>query len=156
MVDEDIQLGSAQRIDFVDHHRNYCNIDAHSCPDRAMIPRIAARKTISALVSRGIDDNTCRMLKDESEPSFEVQGTISGILRHCNDIETGIYGRIKMSSLIKDDLARACLQKISSGDEEGLKRLAGLFPDNSSLDYSLTKVFAKEFKLSVKQLRELL
>lgn len=156
MIDKDMMLSILKRISFVTHHPYQCSIDPEACPDLGLSARKASFRIISSLVSNGVDPSIRRLFFDEQEElSQDVRDALRNVLRESNKKATGELDAIDDKNPAAEDVARAILMRTSIGDENGVRRLCGLFADPESLELSTIRVFAKEFGLAPETLHSL-
>lgn len=137
MLDEHLNIDDCVGVDFVDHHRHYCNVDPRNCPSRGLRLGPASTLFIAGVVAKEIELNA---LQDDILDS--AHGLLRSDLAH-KDIEY-------RGSIIHEDRAalpqvRAVLDSYSRLNEFSLQELAGQFESKEELLNSCTRAIEDTF-----------
>lgn len=148
MIEKDLYVDDILNIDFVDHHKNFCNINPYSCQDCGLYRAHAGARFISSLVSRDCNNKISNL--------FEINEKIIDLdeLRYvfsfiCDEIEQAEFkGNLNSNLSLSLPVARATLNAYSSYNFEEMNLLLSLFSNKKSAINSCAKIIAKTLNVS--------
>lgn len=136
MFEGNIQLDEVMKLDFVEHHRNLCNVGAAYCEYRGVEGSVAGAEFIAWVLSSGNADRVAQFSED-------FAGATTRLLRRCMKVDVTGPG---MSA--DDPRAEATVRAflgVLYGHESNAKLLANLFDSNASLVTAVERVIVNDF-----------
>jgi hypothetical protein len=112
MVEGDLDLGRATKVDFVDHHEKRCSIDYRTCPYCGTDKHDGGAEFIAAIVSRGPSLDVPGLVVDDGKgpkPSWPLEATTSVLLHRIAKASKAVTGTVARTDPGARALARAIL-----------------------------------------------
>jgi len=147
MLEGDIDLERASKVDFVRHHSDRCSIDYRSCRSRGYSADVGGAEFVAAVVSRGLSLALPGIvLEDESlgpKPGWALETAVSRLLRRCDKIGVNCTGIVGHKDPAASALARAVLASLgNAGIAKDFARLTAQFMSKDDLQSAIVEAVA--------------
>lgn len=136
MVERDIQVSEHERLDFVDHHGQYCCLDG-PCAGMGQLGQVGGAQLVGRLLDMGLSARHLRI-----DP-FTLKGVFWQLLREMP--RGGCTGSAKCGDPSSVSLARAAAGAYGRGAALDVANLCRLFASTEDLDDALAQAVAVAF-----------
>jgi hypothetical protein len=147
MVLADLPVADCVRIDFCKHHYSICKTRFGTCSEKGMRAREVGAIVLGHLIGAGMK-KCARKFECETAPGFvdrSVQEALSTLCKRLAAAHSGRKGLGVPNGAAKSLVASMCAA-VSSGQEQRLRNLAGLFPSSCSIKETFWKCMEQFFK----------
>lgn len=149
MYEGDLSLGKVEKVDFVDHHRNFCNIAGSNCPNCGLKRDMASGRFLAQIVARQLDSSQLKWVSDGA-PGFVLIQAFSRIKHDFERLSKTVQfnGNIRPVDSAALPISRAILVAYSYDDVEETSALMGLMPSLENTTDLCAKTISEVFGLS--------
>lgn len=146
MYEGDLDLSLVTGVDFVQHHKNYCSIDYHTCRFRGVSDAKGGAEFIAGVVSRHRPLDLPGMVTHpgrDQQASWSLGTAVTALVKDMRELDVGRSGAMKQSDPGAHALALAALGAYANQDIDGdLRELAGQFASVRDLEGAVIDVVA--------------
>lgn len=149
MVERDLQLTDCIKVDFVDHHKRFCNIEPLACDSCGLSKDAAGSAFLSAVVAEELDPSPLGWVSD-GQPEWPFLRAAKHLRDELNKRGTLVIytGTTRLSSPAAEAISRALLGAYSKKNDDDLLALMGLFDSSDKMLKSCEEVITETFNLS--------
>lgn len=118
MVEDDVLLTGATKVDFVKHHEKRCNVDYKTCTYCGWTSDKAGAEFLGLLASAKSSLALPGLIEQHKKgmgPSMGVDGAIGTLSRRLNKIARSSHGTVTAADVEAPALARALLRTLADG-----------------------------------------
>jgi len=148
MVERDLHLSEAIKLDFVRHHPSYCCLP-NICKEQKLRKAEAGSIFIAGIVHRNIDydgPKFYKMKKNKLRIDWAFEESIDYIWRYLEDFDN-FSGTLNSKSVAALPLSRAILSAYANSNDDEFEKIVPFFESQKSLKYSCAKMIARTFGL---------
>lgn len=149
MVDGDLDLDLCTSIDFVRHHRDFCNEHNTNCSEKRLTPQAAGSRILGALIGNDIKSHNLIMLDKgaKSGLQFPIESAIAWLYTILNP-GSNAKGPITDTEQAKDIIAAAALQ-VGHEQTTTAKSLTKTISSEIIFDRAFRELVGDHFKIGI-------
>jgi len=146
MVEADLSIDHASKVDFVTHHPNMCSVrrtSPRSCPEHGLREGKGGALFLATAAARNVDLSPLSktLIEEEGKLSFTVKNALGWLILRFGSL--AFTGEVRAGSDTGKAIARALLNAIAIGERSEAELMAALFRSEHSLMRAVTSVIAE-------------
>lgn len=143
MLEDDLPLRKASRVDFVQHHAKYCSVHRthpQSCSELGLLDGKGGARFLMLAASRGVDLSALdkALISEEGKLSYKITNALAWVAHHFHEVD--YTAQVTASSDTGRAVARAVLNALAIDQRHEAELLASLFRSEDMLIKALATV----------------
>ncbi|MBW8832475.1 MAG: hypothetical protein JF606_24365 [Burkholderiales bacterium] len=149
MIEADLPLKDAARVDFVKHHPDMCSVHKESpksCPENDLSEGHGGARFIATAAARSLKLSSLAksLVTEDGKLSHRVKSALAGMLPRRFSKQSFAYaGKVSARTVTGEAVARALLNALTTGKPSDADLIAGLFRSDDSVMRAVSAVVAE-------------